>query len=111
YKPNHYPLEDYYDENRPNEWMYPRASKNLLMESRLWSERIDYSHRYVTEDIACGLAFLISAADYVGVDILSSVEGQRYVIDVNGIPGWRGQQMTTDIDFADKIIKQVLGTL
>ena len=69
YKPNHYPLEDYYDESRSNEWMYPRAAKKLLMESRLWYEKIDYRHRYVTEDIACGLAFLNSAADYIGVKI------------------------------------------
>jgi len=69
YQPNHYPLEDYYDETRPNEWMYPRIAKKLLMESRLWYEKIDYKHRYVTEDIACGLAFLNSAADYIGATI------------------------------------------
>ncbi|HVN25808.1 MAG TPA: NAD/NADP octopine/nopaline dehydrogenase family protein [Syntrophorhabdales bacterium] len=69
YQPNHYPLEDYYDETRPNEWMYPRESKRLLMASHLWSENIDYSHRYVTEDIAYGLAFLVSAAAYAGVDV------------------------------------------
>jgi opine dehydrogenase len=69
YKPNHYPLEDYYDETRPNEWMYPRESKRLLQASGLWSEQIDYRHRYVTEDIACGLAFLVSAAAYAGVDV------------------------------------------
>jgi opine dehydrogenase len=69
YRPNHYPLEDYYDETRPNEWMYPRASKRLLMESRLWHEEISYRHRYVIEDIACGLAFLISAAEVAGVDV------------------------------------------
>ena len=69
YRPNHYPLEDYYDETRPNEWMYPRASKRLLMESRLWNENISYRHRYVTEDIACGLAFLISAAEVAGVNV------------------------------------------
>ncbi|HME43191.1 MAG TPA: NAD/NADP octopine/nopaline dehydrogenase family protein [Syntrophorhabdales bacterium] len=69
YQPNHYPLEDYYDETRPNEWMYPRESKRLLMTSGLWSEEIDYRHRYVTEDIACGLAFLVSAAAYAGVDV------------------------------------------
>ncbi len=70
FQPNHYPLEDYYDETRPNEWMYPRIAKKLLMESRLWHEKIDYNHRYVTEDIGCGLAFLISVADYIGVDVL-----------------------------------------
>jgi opine dehydrogenase len=69
FQPNHYPLEDYYDETRPNEWMYPRVAKKLLMESRLWHEKIDYKHRYVTEDIACGLAFLISVADYIGVGV------------------------------------------
>jgi opine dehydrogenase len=69
FQPNHYPLEDYYDETRPNEWMYPRIAKKLLMESRLWYEKIDYKHRYVTEDIACGLAFLISVADHIGVDV------------------------------------------
>jgi opine dehydrogenase len=69
FQPNHYPLEDYYDETRPNEWMYPRAAKKLLMESRLWYEKIDYQHRYVTEDIACGLAFLVSVAEYIGVDV------------------------------------------
>ncbi len=69
FQPNHYPLEDYYDETRPNEWMYPRAAKKLLMESRLWNEKIDFKHRYVTEDIACGLTFLISVADYIGVNV------------------------------------------
>ena len=69
FRPNHYPLEDYYDETRLNEWMYPRVAKKLLMESRLWHEKIGYQHRYVTEDIACGLAFLVSAADYLGVEV------------------------------------------
>jgi opine dehydrogenase len=69
FQPNHYPLEDYYDETRPNEWMYPRIAKKLLMESRLWYEKIDYQHRYVTEDIGCGLAFLVSVADYIGADV------------------------------------------
>lgn len=69
FQPNHYPLEDYYDETRPNEWMYPRIAKKLLMESRLWYEKIDYDHRYVTEDIAYGLAFLVSVAGYAGVNV------------------------------------------
>ena len=67
FKPNHYPLEDYYDETRPNEWMYPREAKRQLMESGRWREPVDYQHRYVTEDIAYGLAFLVSVGDYIGV--------------------------------------------
>jgi opine dehydrogenase len=69
FKPNHYPLEDYFDDTRPNEWMYPRATKRLLIESGFWREEIGYSHRYVTEDIACGLAFLVSVAEYGGAEV------------------------------------------
>lgn len=69
YRPNHYPLEDYYNDTGSKEWMYPKESKKLLMSSHLWHEKIDYSHRYVREDIAYGLAFLISAAQYAGVDV------------------------------------------
>jgi opine dehydrogenase len=69
FKPNHYPLEDYFDDTRPNEWMYPRTTKKLLIESGFWREEIGYHHRYVTEDIACGLTFLVSVADYAGVEV------------------------------------------
>ncbi|HSH70659.1 MAG TPA: NAD/NADP octopine/nopaline dehydrogenase family protein [Deferrisomatales bacterium] len=69
YAPNHYPLEDYYDEGAEREWMYPRASKKLLMASRLWNEKVDYAHRYVTEDIQLGLAFLVSVARCAGIEL------------------------------------------
>jgi opine dehydrogenase len=88
YRPNHYPLDDYYNDDAPNEWMYPRSAKKLLMESRLWDEKVDYSHRYVTEDIALGLAFLVSVADLVGLEaptarsllrLAGAVTGQDYL--------------------------------
>lgn len=88
YEPNHYPLDDYYDDEAENDWMYPREAKRLLMESRLWDEKVDYKHRYVTEDIAFGLAFLVSVADYAGVEVptassllrlAGAVTGQDYL--------------------------------
>ena len=61
----HYPLADHYDNDR---WMYGDAHKQLV-KSGDWREHIDlYSHRYVTEDIVLGLAFLASAARFAGVD-------------------------------------------
>ncbi len=69
FKPNHYPLEDYYDKTRPNEWMYPPETPRLLTESGKWQEKLSYQHRYVTEDIAYGLAFLVSLGDYIGVPV------------------------------------------
>ena len=39
-------------------------------------------------------------ADYAGVDLLRADDGRVLVIEVNGIPGWRGLQQTTDVDVA-----------
>ena len=63
----HFPLADYYRTDG-EEHMYGRAAKDRLIGSGDWREPIDlYSHRYVHEDIAIGLAFLISMGRYAGV--------------------------------------------
>jgi RimK family alpha-L-glutamate ligase len=47
-------------------------------------------------------------ADYAGVDLLP-VEGGGYtLIEVNGIPGWRGLKAATGIDAADHLAEYVL---
>ena len=61
----HYPLADHYTSDR---WMYGDAHKRLV-KSGDWREHIDlFTHRYVTEDTAYGLAFLASVARWAGVD-------------------------------------------
>jgi RimK family alpha-L-glutamate ligase len=42
-------------------------------------------------------------ADYAGVDLITGGDGKTYVIEVNGIPGWRGLQQATGIDVAGAI--------
>jgi opine dehydrogenase len=65
YAAPHYPLADHYANDR---WMYGDAHKQLV-KSGDWRETIDlHTHRYVSEDTELGLAFLASAARYVGVD-------------------------------------------
>src|SRR5207245_932418 len=39
-------------------------------------------------------------ADYAGVDHLPARDGTTYVVEVNGIPGWRGLQEATSSDVA-----------
>ena len=48
-------------------------------------------------------------ADYAGVDLLPARDGTVYVVEVNGIPGWRGLQETTSSDVAGAIVEHLLG--
>lgn len=48
-------------------------------------------------------------ADYAGVDLLPSREGTVFVLEVNGIPGWRGLQKATGLDVAGAIVEHLVG--
>jgi RimK family alpha-L-glutamate ligase len=43
-------------------------------------------------------------AEYAGVDLLTSRDGITYVLEVNGIPGWKGLQEATGLDVAGRLI-------
>ena len=47
-------------------------------------------------------------ADYAGVDLLPAPDGTVYVVEVNGIPGWRGLQQATSSDVAAAIVEHSL---
>jgi RimK family alpha-L-glutamate ligase len=47
-------------------------------------------------------------ADYAGVDLLPAPDGTVYVVEVNGIPGWRGLQQATSSDVAAVIVEHCL---
>ena len=67
YGPPHFPLADHYDP-AGEEWMYGNAAHESLVDSGDWRESIDLRrHRYMREDVAVGLAFLVSVADWAGV--------------------------------------------
>lgn len=65
YNGEHFPLRDHYTSDR---WMYGDAHKRLV-DSGDWHEKIVLTeHRYMTEDVHYGLAFLVSVGDWAGVD-------------------------------------------
>ena len=43
-------------------------------------------------------------ADYAGVDLLTGTDGTAYVLEVNGIPGWKGLQEATGLDVAGRLV-------
>ncbi|MBI4967404.1 MAG: NAD/NADP octopine/nopaline dehydrogenase family protein [Rhodospirillales bacterium] len=64
YAAPHFPLSDHYTSDR---WMYGNVHDKLV-ESGDWREHIDLTtHRYMVEDVAYGLAFLVSVADWARV--------------------------------------------
>lgn len=65
YAAPHFPLADHYNSDR---WMYGDAHKKLV-ESGDWREHIDlHHHRYMTEDVVLGLAFLDSVAQWAACE-------------------------------------------
>ena len=53
-------------------------------------------------------ACLHIGADYAGVDLVRDSEGRLQVLEVNGIPAWRGLQSVTPIDIADRVAEDFL---
>lgn len=62
-----WPISTHYD--RSPLGMYPPDGHDRLIASNLWRETIDLDHRYIWEDIACGLVLNSSIGAAVGVDM------------------------------------------
>ena len=62
------------------------------------------------ESLALGAAAAVGA-DYAGVDLLPSRDGTVFVLEVNGIPGWRGLQQATGLDVAGAIVDHLAGRM
>ena len=55
--------------------------------------------RHITGSI--GLAF-------ASVDVIDSADGIPRVLEVNGIPGWRGAQSAVDFSIAERIVRLMI---
>jgi ribosomal protein S6--L-glutamate ligase len=55
----------------------------------------------------CVEAAEVVGADYAGVDLLRAADGREYVLELNGIPGWRGLQEATGADVAAALVAHV----
>lgn len=67
YTSHHYPFSDHYDPDNKRVWMYGRKAHTDLVDSERWREPLDFSYRYITEDVKCNLALLCSVAEHWGV--------------------------------------------
>jgi RimK family alpha-L-glutamate ligase len=47
-------------------------------------------------------------ADYAGVDLVLTRDGEIFVLEVNGIPGWQGFQRASGLDVAGAIVDRLV---
>jgi opine dehydrogenase len=65
YRAPHFPLSDHYTTSN---WMYGKLAHDKLVDSGDWHEHLDlHSHRYMREDVALGLALIVSLSEWAGV--------------------------------------------
>ena len=55
----------------------------------------------------CLEAAAVLEVDYAGVDLLRAADGRDHVLELNGIPGWRGLQEATGADVAAALVEHV----
>ncbi|MFN2206485.1 MAG: RimK family alpha-L-glutamate ligase [Candidatus Promineifilaceae bacterium] len=58
----------------------------------------------------CLRAARVVGTEYAGVDLLPADNGELYVVEVNGIPGWKGLQATGDLDIAGEIADYLIAS-
>lgn len=66
YGPEHWPLSDYYEDR---DWFYGPAAFSRVQQGSVWREKLAFDHRYLTEDVGCGLALWSSLGERLGVPI------------------------------------------
>lgn len=64
YRSAHWPLMDYY---RDADWFYGPGAFSRVQRDSVWREKIDFEHRYVAEDVGCGLVLWSSLGRALGV--------------------------------------------
>ncbi|HXM53914.1 MAG TPA: NAD/NADP octopine/nopaline dehydrogenase family protein [Candidatus Dormibacteraeota bacterium] len=64
YTSPHWPLMDYYADA---DWFYGRGAYSRVQRDSVWREKLDFGHRYVAEDVGCGLVLWSSLGRALGV--------------------------------------------
>jgi tetrahydromethanopterin:alpha-L-glutamate ligase len=83
---------------RGTSWVHNVAQGGRCEAARLDPELAGVAERAVS---AIGM-------DYAGVDLMRAADGAPVVIEVNGIPAWRGLQSVTELDIAGHLAQDLV---
>ena len=70
-------------------------------------ESVDINSNQALTNLALQAAKALDI-DYCGVDIIQSVTGEYYVLEVNSVPAWKGLQSVADVDIAALLVDDFL---
>jgi RimK family alpha-L-glutamate ligase len=75
---------------------------NLARGARAHATRLTSDQERLCLEAAAALG-----VEYAGVDVVRTADGRDYVIELNGIPGWRGLQEATGADVAGALVEHL----
>lgn len=87
YPPPHWPLGDYY---RDADWFYGPGAFTRVQSRSVWREKIDFSHRYLAEDVAYGLALWASLGRAAGRPLPLAEAFLRLAAALTGVDHYAG---------------------
>ena len=82
-----------------------------------WITNRDWGGQCLPEVLTAELADLARAAAacvgarYAGVDLVRTPDGELQVLEVNGVPAWRGLQSVSRVDIAQALVDDLLQQL
>jgi RimK family alpha-L-glutamate ligase len=91
-----------------------RVVAAMLRRGTSWVNNVAKGGRCEPLELTAELAQLAQAAthavgaDYAGVDIVRGEDGRPWVIEVNGIPAWKGLQSVAHVDIAAALADDLL---
>ncbi len=91
-----------------------RAVATMRRHGKSWINNVAQGARCEPSEQDGELAVLAERAtqalglDYSGVDLMRDHERRAYVIEVNGIPAWKGLQSVTDVDIAQCLVDDLI---
>lgn len=85
-------------ERRSENWITNRAQGAKCFPAELAPQALELSERAVDA----------VDADYGGVDIIQTQQGEWQVLEINGVPAWRGLQSVTQFNIAERLVSDCL---
>jgi glutathione synthase/RimK-type ligase-like ATP-grasp enzyme len=91
-----------------------RAEAAMYRQATTWISNVAQGARCMPAPLEEALRAPAEAAcralqlEYAGVDLMRGAGGDLLVIEVNGIPAWRGLQSVTELDIAQRLVDDLL---